>query len=178
MSSGVVNDIASVDQFGKSSIIIFKIDRNKGKKEKKTEHTRIVAQLCSSVNAIFTSVVVYSRTTKNKPNKRNNGWSQIQLVMLLVRFVNNVVWNAKKRKKTEHTRIVAQLCSSTSAIFTSVVVYSRTSKRTKQECTKLVVNNCWYSCSMFVSSYICKVVNKVVLRNNVNVFCFIRLKWR
>ena len=32
-------------------------------KEKKTEHTRMYAQLCSSMNTIFTSVVVYSRTT-------------------------------------------------------------------------------------------------------------------
>ena len=37
------------------------------KKEKKTEHTRMYAQLCSSTNEIFTSVVVYSRTTKPYP---------------------------------------------------------------------------------------------------------------
>ena len=36
------------------------------KEEKKTEHTRMYAQLCSSVNAIFTSVVVYSRTSTNQ----------------------------------------------------------------------------------------------------------------
>ena len=34
------------------------------KEEKKTKHTRMYAQLCSSTNVIFTSVVVYSRTTR------------------------------------------------------------------------------------------------------------------
>ena len=55
--------------FGGSFDLIY----NETKKKKKTEHTRIVAQLCSSRNAIFTSVVVYSRTNKTiKTIKKNS----------------------------------------------------------------------------------------------------------
>ena len=41
------------------------------KREKKTEHTRMYAQLCSSQDEIFTSVVVYSRTTTKQPSRSN-----------------------------------------------------------------------------------------------------------
>ena len=51
------------------------------KKEKKTEHTRMHAQLCSSTSAIFTSVVVYSRTTI--PQKTQN--TRVGLKMLALR---------------------------------------------------------------------------------------------
>ena len=48
------------------------------------------------------------------------------IAIKMVFIVETIRLTKKKRKKTEHTRIVAQLCSSTSEIFTSVVVYSRT----------------------------------------------------
>ena len=44
----------------------------------------------------------------------------------------------KRRKKTEHTRIVAQLCGSANEIFTSVVVYSRTTIETQKQKKKVV----------------------------------------
>ena len=106
------------------------------KTRKKTEHTRMYAQLCSSTNEIFTSVVVYSRTTEKKQ-------TDIKTMKIIVCFHEslfvsrcvNIKLDNKKKKKTEHTRIVAQLCSSLNAIFTSVVVYSRTTikNKTKQK---------------------------------------------
>ncbi len=56
-----------------TSTFVSKSDERKcgdAKKRKKTEHTRMYAQLCSSVNTIFTSVVVYSRTTVNTKQKK------------------------------------------------------------------------------------------------------------
>ena len=50
------------------------------------------------------------------------------------------VWRKKRRKKTEHTRMYAQLCSSANAIFTSVVVYSRTTKKTTNKKKPRVAN--------------------------------------
>ena len=38
------------------------VNKVRNEEEKKTEHTRMYAQLCSSMSAIFTVVVVYSRT--------------------------------------------------------------------------------------------------------------------
>ena len=157
------------------------------KTRKKTEHTRMYAQLCSSANTIFTSVVVYSRTTEIKNNNITRVVCKCALFILLLdeiviirrkrekkrstheqlhncaarrtqysrrllsilaqqklsnkksktcgeNYINwicqivNYDYQRKKRKKTEHTRMYAQLCSSVSAIFTSVVVYSRTKK--------------------------------------------------
>ena len=84
------------------------------------------AQLCSSTNAIFTSVVVYSRTTPTTNDTNNHYGSEHAIIIdTIVCVAINVV--DKKKKKTEHTRMYAQLCSLTNAIFTSVVVYSRTS---------------------------------------------------
>ena len=90
-------------------------------RRKKTEHTRIVAQLCSSANAIFTSVVVYSRTSqKQKTTIKTTGLLCGDrflivvfrfIVIIFMRVFNNVV-DKKRRKKTEHTRMYAQLCSS------------------------------------------------------------------
>ena len=84
------------------------------------------AQLRSSANEIFTSVVVYSRTTKSNYQKRNkNEVITLLLVMLIIRVALMLRGNMM-RKKTEHTRMYAQLCSLMNEIFTSVVVYSRT----------------------------------------------------
>ena len=68
-------------------ILNIKIERNKfvkKKKEKKTEHTRMYVQLCSSVSAIFTSVVVYSRTTSPKNNKPN--------ISVFIKKAGIVIW--------------------------------------------------------------------------------------
>ena len=66
----VVNSISIMSLLLVSIIYLIVVSN----KEKKTEHTRMYAQLCSLKSAIFTSVVVYSRTTspqtKSKKNER------------------------------------------------------------------------------------------------------------
>ena len=49
------------------------------------------------------------------------------IIFLLYNNINNLIKNATQ-KKTEHTRMYAQLCRSVNTIFTSVVVYSRTTQ--------------------------------------------------
>ena len=71
------------------------------KTRKKTEHTRIVAQLYSSANEIFTSVVVYSRTTNVlKCNNQTTRFAS-HLLRLLQMLENRWTkkWRHKKRKK-------------------------------------------------------------------------------
>ena len=98
------------------------------KTRKKTEHTRMYAQLCSSVNTIFTSVVVYSRTSPttlytNKTKRFDCSASLVECISVQQRF-----FNEKREKNGAHThvRTTVQLKN---AIFTSVVVYSRTSPK-------------------------------------------------
>ena len=108
------------------------------KTRKKTEHTRIVAQLCSLMNEIFTSVVVYSRTSQkqHEPTQTSCLTKQLRLGSRVEKIdITTSCLESYQRKKTEHTRMYAQLCSSANEIFTSVVVYSRTSKNKQTQKT-------------------------------------------
>ena len=72
----------------------------KRKKRKKTEHTRMYAQLCSSASTIFTSVVVYSRTNKKNATTANDMsfdklWHRLQWVG----SINDLLLLKKRRKK-------------------------------------------------------------------------------
>ena len=73
------------------------------KKEKKTEHTRIVAQPCSSTSTIFTSVVVYSRTThKNKKQQYNKSCCRPALFILLLEEIICLFLKKKRKKRSTH----------------------------------------------------------------------------
>ena len=88
-------------------------DRRGIKKRKKTEHTRMYAQLCSSRNAIFTSVVVYSRTSpKTNQFINKSGFEKLLLMNWFVVESTIVVIDGKKRKKNgahTHVRTTVQL---------------------------------------------------------------------
>ena len=88
------------------------------------------AQLCGSTNEIFTSVVVYSRTNQQK--KHTNKTYDFDAYLFVCEATrSSSILKDKRRKKMECTCMYAQLCSSKSAIFTSVVVYSRTTQTKK-----------------------------------------------
>ena len=63
------------------------------KTRKKTEHTRIVAQLCSLMNTIFTSVVVYSRTNSTNKTCKHIMWLDVKLHSLQVLVDNQWSFN-------------------------------------------------------------------------------------
>ena len=88
------------------------------------------AQLCSSENAIFTSVVVYSRTTVINTKNHNQRVLLLRLFVILVLKCSDNFLRIK-RKKTEYTHKCAQLCSSVCSIFTVVVIFSSTTQENK-----------------------------------------------
>ena len=103
-------------------------------KKKNAEHTRMYTILSQLSFAIFTSVVVYSRTPINeKKQKKTKLWlSHWQSYDSFFSFVSSILPNElnKKRSKKKcrahtHAHHLSQLSFS---IFTSVVVYSRTKK--------------------------------------------------
>ena len=99
-------------------------------------HAHYLSQLSSS---IFTSVVVYSRTSNKQLEP-----TQTRVVLLIarvlcvgrVRFMTNDLIKTKK-KCGAHTH-VHHLSQLSSPIFTSVVVYSRTSNSILSSITKVV----------------------------------------
>ena len=82
--------------------------KKEDEKEKKTEHTRIVAQLCSSVSEYSRRLLSILAQTQNKINKHKR--MIVNNVMQIV-FVWKIIVVCKE-KKTEHTYMHAQLCSS------------------------------------------------------------------
>ena len=82
------------------------------------------AQLCSSRSTIFTSVVVYSRTTQNtNPIIKSSVMSMRSDYWNVLRALK--VDRQKKKKNGAHTH-VGTTVQLDEQIFTSVVVYSRT----------------------------------------------------
>ena len=79
------------------------------KTRKKTEHTRIVAQLCSSANEIFTSVVVYSRTTKIQQS--NTLSKRYRLLCNRVLLRETMIIKRKKREKKRSTHTCMHNCA-------------------------------------------------------------------
>ena len=84
------------------------------KKRKKTEHTRMYAQLCSSTNEIFTSVVVYSRTKKTKRCHNKNSVVCIMALSKQHWVTASMIKKCEEKKKKKngahtHVRTTVQL---------------------------------------------------------------------
>ena len=111
--------------------------------------------------SIFTSVVVYSRTTNSShQNKKSNvscgslirfWWLDIQFnnhedLLTLHNKLNKI---AKRKKNAEHTRMYTIFRNFLFTIFTSVVVYSRTTKEKHQKKPLRDVSQSSLKCDVF-----------------------------
>ena len=103
-------------------------ERRNGDKNKKKNgaHTNSCTTVQIEEHNIHVGCCLFSHITHNKHHS-NNMWIVVNVCIFEWCFSCYKCGDTKKEKKTEHTRMYAQLCSSMSAIFTSVVVYSRTS---------------------------------------------------
>ena len=97
---------------------------------KKTEHTRIVAQLCSSMMSIFTLVVVYSRT-KNKIKPKNQ--TRVIVKLFDFGFIQRCIasGNKKKKKNGAHTHVCTTVQLGEHNIHVSCCLFSHIPEYTK-----------------------------------------------
>ena len=84
------------------------------KKEKNTEHTHIYTIFHNFSCPIFTSVVVYSRTTKNliEKHKNNKDFVCFRALFIVLQIVRDYLFKKqlaqlcnRKKKNAEHTRM-------------------------------------------------------------------------
>ena len=95
------------------------------KRRKKTEHTRMHAQLCSSVSSIFTLVVVYSRTIYQ--TKNNNKQCRIirALKLLFMKFHFHFFKRVKDKVVIKFDIMTVRLCINQSSLLESTYVFKK-----------------------------------------------------